>query len=945
MGRWAEKPLPLCGCCCCYLQLNPSQNPNPPPPSPPPPLLQANAPANPNFSCPALALPSSPPQAPTLHAGIRLPSSPFLPLSVIMHSNTANRMRLKLGVKKSLSSSGDTSSAAEQRGGSSSTAEQHGDSSSNAEEGTSVSSQSADQKAKKGKKGKRGKKVKEGKDSEAQSKEVILPAEEQFRDCSIPEDKGDNFSAVDIATGVQKAQLDGNEEIIPSADEVGPEGGATANKKDGSMHGETVDPYSESFAKPTHSAMLSEGGLVQQQQIVKHSKEQRQQQELDISTQAKSAEVDNAQKKDGSMLAEHSGNINAETDAVEEANPSIESVAKPTYASMLSKGDLVQQSKQLVKQQQIVKHSKEQQQIVKHSKEQQQQQELDISTQSKSAEVDNAQKKDGSMLAEHSGNINAETDAVEEANPSIESVAKPTYAAMLSKGDLVQQSKQLVKQSEEQQRQQQMRQTMVRDAMKAKDEEKRKRDSQLAKLFEEFLPRCIHPNQVKEMVKNGSYILEVNFVDLLKERKLMDLVIKIAENPNHPWLNATAGSFLHHNGMSHEDINILKLKASVSFVDVPERFLAMKNLLQSGELWRKNRAGHSPLTKLGRRPFIALIDAVLKKHEQGLSYDGKFDLEDLIMIGLNCCLIYAEPQTDAPASSYVADFNRIWEIQEPFYRMGEDERGFVYPLNMHELKDTLLCVRTSEVETPEYSLKARYHPTLAPSKARQVFIVEFRREVKGDRYLQEHGFLSYRPCGSWKTWRSERTSRTHDWREDFHTSLCAVLSGVFKFDPKVHAAAPKAQVSRKAPSAQVPTPAVQSIKGQAAPSAQVTTAVQSNKGQAAPIVQSDNRQTCNGFKRFKPTVWGMVNYDRCLVEHGKEHGEGPGGNDDEGHQGRFIVENHSSVEVHAFARVKGLFFFLLSQILDGGLYLSPRFAPIWVTYTALFDTDNLDDFE
>ncbi|XP_047093143.1 uncharacterized protein LOC124705471 [Lolium rigidum] len=476
---------------------------------------------------------------------------------------------------------------------------------------------------------------------------------------------------------------------------------------------------------------------------------------------------------------------------------------------------------------------------------------------------------------------------------------------------------------------------MIRDAMKAKDEEKRKRDSQLAKLFEEFLPRCIHPNQVKEMVINGSYILEVNFMDLLKERKLMDLVIEIAQNPNHLWLNATAGSFLHHNGMSHEDINMLKLKSSVSFVDVPERFLAMKNLLESGELWKKNRAGHSPLTKLGRRPFIALIDAVLQKHAQGLSYNGEFDLEDLIMIGLNCCLIYAEPQTGAPASSYVADFNRIWQIQEPFYRicedrMGEEVRGFIYPLNMNELKDILLCVRTWEVETLEYRLKARYHPTLAPSKARQVFVVEFRREVKGDRQLQEHGFLSCIPWGSWKTWRSDQTYRTDDWRQDFHESLCAVLSGVFNFDPKVHAAAPKAQVSRKAPSAQVPT-AVQSVKGQAAPSA-----VQSNKGHVA--VQSDNRQTSYGLKRFKPTVWGMVNYNRCLVEHGKEH-------DDEGHQGRSIVENHSSVEVHAFVHLKGLFFFLFSQILDHRLYLLPRFAPIWLTYVALFDKDDLDDFE
>lgn len=77
---------------------------------------------------------------------------------------------------------------------------------------------------------------------------------------------------------------------------------------------------------------------------------------------------------------------------------------------------------------------------------------------------------------------------------------------------------------------------------------------------------------------------------------------------------------------------------------------------------------------------------------------------------------------------------------------------------------------------------------------------------------------------------------------------------------------------------------------------------------------------------YPNTVWGMLDYKRCVIEHGKKHGEG-----------EFVYESASSVEIHASGHFLGLLAYLMYTMSKNDLFRrGSRFASLFETYKTLF---------
>jgi len=70
------------------------------------------------------------------------------------------------------------------------------------------------------------------------------------------------------------------------------------------------------------------------------------------------------------------------------------------------------------------------------------------------------------------------------------------------------------------------------------------------------------------MKRLKSYVLHVDFMDILSDEKYKYLAIRLGESTEYGWLHRVIAEFLIENGMDNEDINELLLKVSLSFTNM-----------------------------------------------------------------------------------------------------------------------------------------------------------------------------------------------------------------------------------------------------------------------------------------------------------------------------------------------------------------------------------------
>ncbi|KAM3273988.1 hypothetical protein ACQJBY_043265 [Aegilops geniculata] len=423
------------------------------------------------------------------------------------------------------------------------------------------------------------------------------------------------------------------------------------------------------------------------------------------------------------------------------------------------------------------------------------------------------------------------------------------------------------------------------------------------------------------MKKLKTYKLQVDFMFLLSDKKYKDLAVRIGKNDEHQWLNGAVARFLHANGMNSEELETLKEKVSVCFIN-KESLLPLRIFMEKKPRWTITANKERPLTEHGGGSFSLVICEVVKTHKKKRSYKGLLK-EDDILLGEHFCWIYCKQLQDEPDASYVADFKSIWTVMAPFYTRD----GKTYPQNFSVLYDTLHLKHIShyEVRTPWFNEFIMFTPSLAPSDAKRGFLVELRRSViEAESQLEE--FLTRVPFGPWQKWGRSESSESEDnnWTVGIKNSSSPVLSGVFLYDPDK----PKTtEIKQTANQNQQ-----RSTQGKTITKGSQTVASKGRKVQLAtnqrgvPTTTNNQPSTSRevGSQRYTNTVWSMLNYDRCVVEHGAGHAGGV-----------VVVENEKSMEIHASEKLPYILAYLMFTMLRDNLVKKPWLAHVWDTYKKL----------
>jgi hypothetical protein len=293
--------------------------------------------------------------------------------------------------------------------------------------------------------------------------------------------------------------------------------------------------------------------------------------------------------------------------------------------------------------------------------------------------------------------------------------------------------------------------------------------------------------------------------------------------------------------------------------------------MNSKRRWEVRLDKKTPLTAHGEQSLTLLIRNVIQKHIKSLTHAGDFTKDDILM-GTDYCHIYGELMESRGYLVYKDDLSAIWTVMSTYYvvevTVEHNKTVEKYPHNFLELIATLTFngIHYSEVTTDAYREFVSYHTTLASPEAKRYLTMEFRRIVKDNPELMNIEFLSYTPSGPFTQWGPKSTAEDFDWTDEVENLGDPVEIGVYWFD--------------------------------------------SATGTSKP---SQSAQKFVGKKKFKNTVWGMLDHRRCVIEHGKKHANYP-----------FVVEGPNWTEIHASECRPNLTPYLLYIMLKRKLFADRR---------------------
>ncbi|XBH57440.1 hypothetical protein VPH35_079044 [Triticum aestivum] len=155
-----------------------------------------------------------------------------------------------------------------------------------------------------------------------------------------------------------------------------------------------------------------------------------------------------------------------------------------------------------------------------------------------------------------------------------------------------------------------------------------------------------YPAQIETMKRLNSYVLNVDFLNILSDKKYKSLAIRLGESTEYLWLHRVIAEFLIANGMDNEDVTVLTQKVPLSFTNL-HSLKALKAHMRSKPCWKTTKNNEKTVTAHGRKSFSLLISDVLNKNKENISYNGKFN-EDDILLGETFCWIYSQQLENQP---------------------------------------------------------------------------------------------------------------------------------------------------------------------------------------------------------------------------------------------------------------------------------------------------------
>ncbi|XP_037428552.1 uncharacterized protein LOC119294471 [Triticum dicoccoides] len=226
----------------------------------------------------------------------------------------------------------------------------------------------------------------------------------------------------------------------------------------------------------------------------------------------------------------------------------------------------------------------------------------------------------------------------------------------------------------------------------------------------------------------NSYTIDVSY-DRMLQHDDVDLRVDacISQKSQHDWLLPAAREFLRAKGFGTE-VGRTKETCLLFSKSFPERihrlkdFVKYDDLVQHVKVFRQGEYVQVP-TARGRLLFVTFMDLISENHSKKVSFNGAFNLEDILIINHKQCaseimeIVKATVKAEDTNQAMVIDLHRAAEIFIPLYK---DNNG-VLPVYFDRLKKDLEGATKELVAKKWFRRYLRYHVAIMPSAGRRSF--------------------------------------------------------------------------------------------------------------------------------------------------------------------------------------------------------------------------------
>lgn len=282
------------------------------------------------------------------------------------------------------------------------------------------------------------------------------------------------------------------------------------------------------------------------------------------------------------------------------------------------------------------------------------------------------------------------------------------------------------------------------------------------------------------------YTLKVKFKDLLKDMKYAELAMEIANDRDrgHQWLQEVARDFMMRSFKEQD-----RKKLRLSFSKKPQ---SMKRLdsIPLKELVRKVNIVHAKdkvpaPTSFGRHVYLAVLLHILDNHDEGISWSGLFEPEDIYILvyqdSLQCWIAKETGLEDKQDISYldrcstaqrVLDLHKVDSVLTDKYKDGE-----TLPLYFDQLREDLQNLGPNFLDDhPWFIIYLRFHVALMSSMARKFLISELFHLMCTYKLLSDTGNKN----------ESSAFTRRFQWITDLWSKNNPLLVAVYKHDNPIY---------------------------------------------------------------------------------------------------------------------------------------------------------------
>jgi len=175
------------------------------------------------------------------------------------------------------------------------------------------------------------------------------------------------------------------------------------------------------------------------------------------------------------------------------------------------------------------------------------------------------------------------------------------------------------------------------------------------------------------------------------------------------------------------------------------------------------------LTAYGRSTFLAVLAELLNRHRKEESYNGKFQIGNIVIVNSELCWILMAPSPKSTHTKMKSDLGQLWTIMEQYY----SNEGHL-PLYFAELKDDLVNEQLSNVTMEWFRLHLEYHPALMPSTGRRNMIYGLNSVIQDNKSSMDEAFRSF---------LEKVPFESKDWRDKVKKGQSQIMEIVYTFRP------------------------------------------------------------------------------------------------------------------------------------------------------------------